>query len=1007
MIALLALAAALPADTVRHGPQPYWQQRVAYDITARLEEPLGVLRGTERIAYVNNSPDTLKTFSLHLHLNAFRPGSAWSASDSAEGRRRFNDLKDPNYASNHVSNVRIMGQPVQAIYPLAPDSTIVRFILPAPLAPGDSMVIETDWDARLSTVARRQGRKGRHYDFAQWYPKVVVYDTYGWEEHPLVPAGEFYGEFGTFRVQLDVPEDQVLGATGVPVCGDPGWTGANQDKSRAVTYGSTVYPAARTGASGPAAGTNGDCRFSGMASPALSAGYKRVLFYAEMVHHFALTMAPDYRYEGGSYGPTLVHVLYQPGDEKSWGGGIAVKRTETALAWLGQLYGPFAWPQITNVHRIDGGGTEFPMMIMDGSASQGLIVHELGHNYTMGILANNEWREGWIDEGFTSFQASWFDEVNGAKDAYSGNEASVLQLDLGGWSEPVSLVSDKYSDFVIYNQMIYSKGELFLQELRYVVGDSVMHQILQTYYQQWQLKHVDGAKFQKVAEQVSQMDLSTLFGQWLHGTPMFDYAVGKVERTKTTVGWTTKVQVLRLGDGMIPVNVAVIGAGDTAVVRTDGMAPKAWVEVQTRTEPKVVLIDPTVQTHDWNMLNNRYRFTWLGKRSPPSSNYFDTWFTEKESRDKIERGFMPTVWYNDAGGITVGARARENYLGMFQENQLLLSYGLGGPGDDVHVQELDFFLRLKNPVWLRAPNQSQRFEAFRTEGRWGGLLGWETKRRDHLTFGPTRSFGVSLRMVDIDNTQFLDPQQYIDVGIAELMTEYGLSNRVGKWQLGTKLSLGGGLVFDRDGLASVQADLDQFYFRGELEGTARRALSPKMAVAARVYGGVATGSHAAAKQRQIYLSSSDPFAQLYNPFLRSEGSLLVLDDVPYQAPGGAGLRGADFRISNSALIAANLELERTVVTRQKSKLFSKVTVAAFGDAAQGIGGPDQVTTGAPLRFVADAGVGLRANHRIGQTSFMTRFDFPLYLSEPGYSRNDFAQDHEFDFRWLFSVQAAF
>ncbi len=1008
MITLLALLlSSAPTDTTRTGPAPYWQQDVAYDITAQLEEPLGVLRGAERIRYLNHSPDTLHSFSLHLYLNAFRPGSRWSDGDSAEGRRRFNDLKDPDYAYNHVSDVRIMGRAVTAVYPYAPDSTIVRFDLPAPLAPGDSMMVEMNWDARLSTVARRQGRKGRQFDFAQWYPKVVVYDTYGWEEHPLVAAGEFYGEFGTFRVQVDVPADQVLAATGVPVCGDPGWAGANQDRARAVEYGVEAYPAVAEQVRGPGAGQNGDCTFTDFPAATLPSGYKRVLWYAEQVHHFALSMSPEYLYEGGRFQQTLVHVLYRPGDEKSWGGGIAVKRTETALQWLGRLYGPFGWPQITNLHRIDGGGTEFPMMIMDGSASQGLIVHELGHNYTMGLLANNEWREGWLDEGFTSFQTSWFDEVTGQTGVYASNEGSVLQMDLGGWSEPVSLISDEYSDFIIYNQMIYSKGELFLQQLRYVVGDSVMHQILQTYYQRWQYKHVDGAKFQAVAEEVSRMDLSTLFGQWLHGTPMFDYAVGKVKRERRGEGWVTRVQVVRKGDGMIPVDVAVIAAHDTAVVRTSGMASTAWVEVPTRSEPKVVLIDPSVRTHDWNMLNNRYRFRLFDRRSPPSTNYFDTWFSEPVSRDRIERGFMPTVWYNTAGGIVVGARARQNYLGMFEENQFLLSYTLGAPGDDANVQELDFFLRLKNPVALRAPSQSQRFEAFRTEGRWGGLLGWEWSRRDHLTFGPTRSAGVSLRLVDIDNTAFLDPQQYIDVGIVELMTDWGIRNRVGQWQLGWKLSLGGGLVFNRDGLAAVQPDLDQFYFRGELEGTARREIAKKLTFAGRLYGGVATGAHAAAKQRQVYLSSSDPFEQLYNPFLRSEGALLVLDDVPYQAPGGAGVRAVDFRVSNSGLIAANVEVERTVVERRKSRLFGRVSVAAFGDAAQGIGGPAQLATGEQLGFVADAGLGVRASHRIGKTSFLTRFDFPFYLSEPAYSRNDFAQDDAFAFRWLFSVQAAF
>ena len=113
-----------------------------------------------------------------------------------EQRRRFNDLQDPEFGFNHVRNVRIQGQSVAPIYPFAPDSTIVRFVLPAPLAPGDSISVNMDWDARPSTLPRRQGRRGGAFDFAQWYPRVVVYDRFGWEEHPLYPAGEFYGEFG-------------------------------------------------------------------------------------------------------------------------------------------------------------------------------------------------------------------------------------------------------------------------------------------------------------------------------------------------------------------------------------------------------------------------------------------------------------------------------------------------------------------------------------------------------------------------------------------------------------------------------------------------------------------------------------------------------------------------------------------------------------------------------------------------------------------------------------------
>jgi hypothetical protein len=129
-ILLLAQNLVVPAAGA-----PYWQQRLEYEIEARLDEPLGRLSGTQRVVYHNNSPDTLRTVSFHLYLNAFRPGSRWADADSAERRRRFNDLKDPDFAYNRVRDVTIDGTTVPAVYPFAPDSTIVRFALPRATPP--------------------------------------------------------------------------------------------------------------------------------------------------------------------------------------------------------------------------------------------------------------------------------------------------------------------------------------------------------------------------------------------------------------------------------------------------------------------------------------------------------------------------------------------------------------------------------------------------------------------------------------------------------------------------------------------------------------------------------------------------------------------------------------------------------------------------------------------------------------------------------------------------------
>ena len=987
VLALLALQQA-PAETGSPASS-YWQQEVAYTITVRLDEPSGTLGGAERIAYRNDSPDTLTSFALHLYLNAFRPGSRWADADSIEGKRRFNDLHDPDFAFNHVRDVRIMGQAVQPTYPFAPDSTVVRFALPRPLAPGDSMAIEMQWDARPSTVPRRQGREGRRFDFAQWYPKVVVYDRHGWEEHPLYPGGEFYGEFGRFTVDLDVPEDQVVGATGVPVCGDPGWERANQT-GRPVEYQREYYGASTPGADG--------CEG---AEP----GRKRIRWYAEQVHHFAMSLNPAYRYEGGHFGNVAVHVLYQPGDEKTWGGGIAVKRTETALAWLDQVYGPFGWPQLTNVHRIEGGGTEFPMMVHDGSADQGLIVHEAGHNYTMGLLANNEWREGWLDEGFTSFQTTWFWETQG-RESYAGTESQVLELDLDNYSEPASLVSEDYRDFTSYQIGIYTRGELFFHQLRAMVGDGTMHQILRTFYQRWKYRHVDEAAFRAVAEAVSHRDLSTFFAQWLHGVELFDYAVGRVRVRQAGDGYVTRVEVVRRANGRFPQDVAVLAAGDTAVTRTDGLAEREWVEVATRTKPKSVWLDPLVRSHDWNMLNNRRPIGFSLERLlvpiPATDVYLHRYFSTRVRRDRLTMGLQPVAWYNDAGGFTLGARSRTDYLGRFEQNVALLTYGTG-IGVDEDAPEVDLWIRQRNPVMLRAPNLTETLDVFRVEGRYGAILDLERKRRTHLTFGPTWSQGLSIQWVHPDDFRYLDRGYYDDVGTVELAASGGVATQAGPWQFGARMKNAYGLAYNRDGLDAARGDLDQFYGRLTLEGTAGRSLGGQWSLGARLYLGF-TGDDLPAKQRQIYLQGADPVERLTNPFLRSRGSLLEGEDLNYQLPGGGGIRGIDPRVSTGGLAALNAEVERTLITRPTARLFSRVALAGFTDLAHGFEDQSDAALTGRIRFIGDAGVGIRAEHRIGDTRFVTRLDLPLWVNRPELAQDRSPGDDEMAFRWVFSFE---
>ncbi len=955
----------------------YWQQRVAYEIVASLDESSGVLSGNVRISYVNQSPDTLRDFYVHQYLNAFRPGSRWAAVDSAEGRVRFQHMKEPDYAFERITQGSL-GQPD---YPYAPDSTIAHWRLPRALAPGDSTQVTISWQARPSTLPRRQGRQGRRFDFAQWYPKVVVYDKYGWEDHALYPAGEFYGEFASYDVSLDLAADQVGGATGVPVEGDPGWQKAAVG---AVASGGIDYQRDYYGRSG------GQNRCS-----VKPAGRKCVRFFADSVHHFAFSLNPDYRYEQGRYRDVAVHVLYQPGDSATWGKGIAVQRTEAALAWLDSLYGKFAWPQITNVHRIEGGGTEFPMMIMDGSAGLGLIVHELGHNYTMGILANNEWREGYLDEGFTSFQTGWFFETHGGPSEYPGVESEILLWDLDRWSEPVSMISERYRDFATYNTMIYEKGQLFYEQLRYIVGDDAMRRILRTYYARWRLKHVDENAFRSVAEEVSHQDLKWFFAQWLHGTPLIDYKIGKVKRRKMADGrWLTAATVERRGDGWMPIEVAV---DDSIVTRLSGQAEREHVAFITNTKPKRLVIDPRQRAHDWNALNNNWGRGVELRR-------FDNPTRAVSRRDRTVSSWLPLAWSNDFGGTTAGLRARQNYLDRFDKNLLVMSYALDPHYPANAAERFGLYMRVGNPVSHPMPRTEAWVAGWGVEGRIGAAIHTDRSLRKHLSFGPDVHVGVDAIWMAVRTLGYVDRRLWDDAGTIEIRPWWSKTtvqgNRVWRYRAG----LSGGVLYRNPG-AGIQSK-SRFDLEGFARGTAEASVrTPALGV--RLFFGIyaADTSSPAPLQRRIMVAGADPYTTFTSPLLRSRGALFVRPGFHYQAPGDANLRGFRPDLGGTWALAVNVEGTKTVYRRQPGGLLAAVTLEAFADAGlvdtlavPATGGHSQTT-------LYDAGVGLVTRHRINDLAWTMRFEMPLIVN-----RWDYAADgtgKRVQFRWQVSLEPSF
>ncbi len=630
-----------PATSPANGDTTgYWQQRADYTVIASLDDARGVVSAQGTLRYTNNSPDTLRELWMHQHLNAFRPGSRWSATDVREGRVRFQQLAEPNLAYERFTRApRVNGQPLRVTYPLSPDSTVVHVQLSRPLPPGQNVSVELAWEARASTLPRRQGRRGRSVDMAQWYPKVAVYDRHGWKPNALVPAGEFYGEFGTFDVSLIVADDQVIGSTGVPVGGDPGW-------ARVAAPGQT-----------PMLHANAYSNVPEGPMIKLSAGQRMVRFYARDVHHFAWSASPGFRYEGGTYVRAVapgtyafriwdtvpVHVLYR-GDADAdcaqanesvaaagraqavancinssrtqWENGRALAFGLETLRWLEQVFGAYAYPQLTILKRLDGGGTEFPMMMQNGSASQGLTTHEGGHIYAYGMLGSNEWQSGWMDEGLTSYQTSMqtgttraavsaaLEASNPAhpdsiRDAALASRALSLRNAArtrntavqSNNAEPIGTRADLFRNFTMYNGMVYGRAAAMYEALHDAMGDAAFRAFLRDYYARWAFRHVDKWAMQASAERAAGSSLDWFFSQWINTTGVVDYVLRDARTERASGGWRTTVVLERVGAYRHPMPVSVRTPSGWTTVRGDATRDAQTLTFVTSEQPTHVWLD--------------------------------------------------------------------------------------------------------------------------------------------------------------------------------------------------------------------------------------------------------------------------------------------------------------------------------------------------------------------------------------------------------------------------------
>lgn len=527
-VAVLAVTTLFPA-MAQNG---YWQQEVDYKMNIKMDVKTFQYKGTQELKYTNNSPDTLKKVYYHLYFNAFQPGSEMDVRSRtiADPDPRVGDRISKLSPSEigYIKPALFTQDGIAANYVIK--GTVMQVILNTPILPGKSTVFNMEWDAQVPLQVRRSGRdssEGVAFTMTQWYPKLAEYDFEGWHADPYI-GREFHGVWGDFDVTISIDENYTIGGTGYlqnPAEVGHGYTVPGQKPMHPVKGKYTWH------------------------------------FLAPNVHDFAWAADPDYIHDTypGPNGVTL-HFFYKNNPEIAENWKKLQPKTAELMAFFNEHVGQYPYEQYSVIQGGDG-GMEYAMCTMitgerDLGSLVGVTAHELAHSWFQFVLATNESKHEWMDEGFTSYISD--EAMNYVMDEkkpnpHAGSYRSYFYMATSGAEEPLTTHADRYATNRSYGINAYSKGSVFLTQLGYIIGPENLSKTLKRFYSDFQFKHPTPTDFIRTAEKVSGFELDWYLTDWTKTTNTIDYGIKSVENE----GSKTTVTLERIGAMPMPIDLYV------------------------------------------------------------------------------------------------------------------------------------------------------------------------------------------------------------------------------------------------------------------------------------------------------------------------------------------------------------------------------------------------------------------------------------------------------------------
>ena len=608
--------------------QVHWQQKVKYLMDVRLQVSSNSISGKQQLHYTNNSTDTLKQLFYHLYWNAFQPNSMMDVRSRELGKimrgnrrdwdsrvkDRILNLKPDEIGYQKIKQISIGGvaQKFQV------KETIMQVFLSKHVLPGQTIIIDLDFEAQIPLQIRRSGRdaaNGVQYSMTQWYPKICEYDIDGWHPNPYV-AREFYGVWGDFQVNITIDSSYIIGGTGYLQNAQQIGYGYEQQGTKVV-------------------------RKSGK-----TLTWK---FYAPNVHDFAWAADSQFIHlkKAIKDGPEI-HVLYKhkpdnQNNDAEW--NTIADAANIVYPFIRKNFGTYPYKQYTFIQGGDG-GMEYPMTSLINGSSLGTAFHEWMHSWYQMMLATNESLHAWMDEGFTEYatdlvtfyyhseiaRKSGTTHVENQLPLYHyNNYDSYFSLVKSGMEEPLTTHADHYNSNAAYSIASYSKGCVFLSQLGYIIGAQKRNDLLIEYYNKWRFRHPRPSDFIRLAENVSGMQLDWYQEYWVNSTKTIDYAIDSLWEENGN----SFIRIKRINEMPMPIDIQLsfkdstkehhyipmylmLGekAAEDSLPRTVHTAWK-WTDPlytfsfkRKLTDLISVEIDPTQRMADINRRNNKLDIKW-------------------------------------------------------------------------------------------------------------------------------------------------------------------------------------------------------------------------------------------------------------------------------------------------------------------------------------------------------------------------------------------------------------